>query len=145
MEAERNWENKMRWELEREMYFHKNGISGIEVKNLKEEGHEVVSTLTVRDIEIQRQMQCNKIQNSRYKRRYRELYTIGIPEYLKKHYQKVYQKIIARFRCENEELSNGFWREQDENICRLCHSETETLDHLAINCIVEIRNSTRVS
>lgn len=75
----------------------------------------------------------------------RELYTIGIPEYLKKHYQKVFQKIIARFRCENEELSNGFWREQDENICRLCHSETETLDHLAINCIVEIRNSTRVS
>lgn len=31
------------------MYFRRNGMSGIEIKNLRKEGYEVVSTLTVRD------------------------------------------------------------------------------------------------
>lgn len=35
-------------------------MSGIEIKNLREEGHEVVSTLTVRDIEVQKQMQSKR-------------------------------------------------------------------------------------
>lgn len=36
-EIERNRENKMKLELEREMYFRRNEMSGIEVKNLREE------------------------------------------------------------------------------------------------------------
>lgn len=36
-EIERNRENKKKLELEREMYFRRNEMSGIEVKNLREE------------------------------------------------------------------------------------------------------------
>jgi len=72
-------------------------------------------------------MQYNKIQNSEYEIRYRELYTIGISEYLRKQWHKNFQKIIVKFRRENEELCNKFWREKDKNICKLCHIEIELI------------------
>jgi len=62
---------------------------------------------------------------------------IGIPEYLRKQGQKDFQKIIARFRCENEELRNKFWREQEK--------EVETLEHLATSCTEDTRNNKRIS
>lgn len=73
-----------------------------------------------------------------------KLYTIETPEYLRK--QKDFQKIIARFRCRNEEFRNKFWREQEKNMCRICQSKDKTVKHLvATNCIIEIRNSTRMN
>jgi len=53
-------------------------------------------------------VQYTKIQDSKYVTRYRELYTLGIPEYLSKRSHKDTQEIIARFRCENEKLCNRF-------------------------------------
>ena len=48
------------------------------------------------------------------------------------------KKIVARFRYSNGELSNRFWCEQEEENNWLCHNVTETLDHLATNCIAKI-------
>jgi len=55
-------------------------MSGIEIKRLKEESFKVIQKLSERDVEN--------------------------PEYLRKQGQKDFQKIIARFRCGNEELRN---------------------------------------
>jgi len=46
----------------------------------------------------------SSLRAQQYDIRYRELYSIGIPEYSRKQSQKDFQKIIARFRYENEEL-----------------------------------------
>jgi len=78
-----------------------------------------MNKLFERDLEIPKTSAYNKIQDSRYVIRYKELYTLGIPEYLRKQSHKNTQKIIARFRLGNEELRNKFWREQKTNTCRL--------------------------
>jgi len=95
------------------------GMSGIKVKNLREKEEEIINKLFEKDLEIQKQVQYNKIQDSRYIIRYRELYILGIPKYLRKQSHKDTQKIIVRFRCGNEELRNRFWRKHEINTCRL--------------------------
>jgi len=74
-EVEKNREAQNRWEIDREIYFRRNGMSEIEIKRLREESFEVVQKLSEGDAENQKQAQQNKIQDSRYDIRYRELYT----------------------------------------------------------------------
>lgn len=57
---EKNRENKNMWEADREIYFRKNRMSGIEVKRLREKGIEMVHKLFKRDVEIQKQIQHNR-------------------------------------------------------------------------------------
>lgn len=143
-EIERDKEDRNRWKEDREMYFRRNGMSGIEVKRLRDGEYEVINELIERDIENQRQIQQNRIQNSRYNTRYKKLITRGTPEYLRKQGKKDFQKVIARFRCGNEERRNKFWREQEKNKCRFCQNEAETLEHIAYNCVMETRDNTRM-
>jgi len=96
-----------------------------------------------KDLEIQEQVQYNKIQDFRYVIRHRKLYTLKIL-YLRKRSHKDPQKIIARFRRGSEELCNRSWREQKTNTYKLCQGEIETLEHLAINYIIGIKNNTTV-
>lgn len=48
----------------------------------------MIYKLSERDIKIQKQIQHNKIQNSRYDTRYIESYTMEISEYLRKRGQR---------------------------------------------------------
>lgn len=63
MEIEKDKQNETRWEMERKMFFRKNGMAGREIKKMKEKGINIISRLVERDIEIQRQMQFNRIQD----------------------------------------------------------------------------------
>lgn len=42
--------------------------------------------------------------------------------------------MVARFRCGNEERANRYWKEKEENKCRLCEQEEETIDYLIYRC-----------
>lgn len=43
-----------------------------------------------------------------------------------------------------KKFPNTFWHEQEKNKHKICQSEVKTLKYSAINCIVEIKNSTRI-
>lgn len=60
--------------------------------------------------------------------------------YLRKQGEKDYQKLIARFRCGREDLSNKLWRGQ-ENLCRYVGVKLKTSCNEY--CIVEIRSNTK--
>lgn len=44
------------------------------------------------------------------------------------------QKLIARFKCGNEERRNRYWKNDEENNCGLCTGNKETMEHLIGDC-----------
>lgn len=53
-----------------------------------------------------------------------------LPINLKKRCRGKESKVIARFRCENQERGNTFWKSEDEKKCKKCSQEVETIEHL---------------
>jgi hypothetical protein len=40
------------------------------------------------------------------------------------------RKMMARFRCGNEERENRYWMAGEERRCRMCYEERETIGHM---------------
>jgi hypothetical protein len=40
------------------------------------------------------------------------------------------RKMMARFRCENEEKDNRYWMEGEESRRRMCYEEREVIEHM---------------
>jgi hypothetical protein len=40
------------------------------------------------------------------------------------------RKMMAKFRCGNEERENRYWMKGEEKRCRICYEETETIKHM---------------
>jgi hypothetical protein len=57
--------------------------------------------------------------------------TEDVPVYLGKESAKE-RKMMARFRCGNEERENRYWME--ERMCRMCREERETIEHMWSGC-----------
>jgi hypothetical protein len=56
--------------------------------------------------------------------------TEEIPEYPGRESARE-RKMMARFRCENEERVNRYWVEEEERRCRMCYEERkETIEHM---------------
>lgn len=64
---------------------------------------EIGTMLRKADVKEQIKEQYERIANSKYNQRYRKLYTITKPIYLTAQYKGRDKKLIARFRCGNEE------------------------------------------
>jgi len=47
------------------------------------------------------------------------------------------QKMIARWRCDNEEERNGYWKMQEEKRCRIC-GVAEGIEHVMIHMRIKI-------
>lgn len=43
-------------------------------------------------------------------------------------------KLIARFRCGNEERGKDSWRTHRDRLCRICGTEEETINHMMTTC-----------
>jgi hypothetical protein len=43
-------------------------------------------------------------------------------------------KMMAGFRCGNEERGNRFWIEEEERRCRMCYEEKKTMAHMWNGC-----------
>lgn len=130
----RKEERRSRWEKEREAYYKRNGMDLEQVEKVREEEREIGIMLREADVKEQIEEQYERITNSRYNQRYRELYTITKPMYLTAQYKGRDQKLIARFRCGNEERRNKYWKNEQDKRCRLCMDTEESIDHLASNC-----------
>jgi hypothetical protein len=55
--------------------------------------------------------------------------TEEIPEYLGGD-SATERKMMARFRCENEEKDNRYWMEGEESRRRMCYEEREVIEHM---------------
>jgi hypothetical protein len=44
------------------------------------------------------------------------------------------RKVVARFRCGNEERENRYWTEEEERRCRMCYEERETIEQMLNGC-----------
>jgi hypothetical protein len=70
---------------------------------------------------------------SRYNRGYERCMTEDVPVYLGRESAKE-RKMMARFRCGNEERENRYWTEGEERTCRMCSEESETIEHMWSGC-----------
>jgi hypothetical protein len=59
--------------------------------------------------------------------------TEDVPVYLERENARE-RKMMARFRCGNEERENRYWTEEEERRCRMCHEERETIEHVWSGC-----------
>ena len=97
---------------------------------------DVIGEMKKRDKMVLEQEQKNKIDNSKYNKKYKHIITTDIPKYLHKE-SKRKQSIVARFRLGNEELSNRYW-EKDGRECRICdRAVEETIEHMLESCDIE--------
>jgi hypothetical protein len=69
------------------------------------------------------------------------VYTEEIPEYLGTKSARE-RKMMAIFRCGNEESKNKYWMKGEERRCRMCYEERETIEHMWNGCN-EIRERER--
>jgi len=61
-----------------------------------------------------------------------------MPDYLLKRGERGSQKIIARWRCGNEEERNGFWKTEEEKKCRICEVEEGYIEHIMSHTRIKI-------
>ncbi|XP_011881812.1 PREDICTED: uncharacterized protein LOC105569733 [Vollenhovia emeryi] len=96
------------------------------------------------DRKEQRTEQEKRIEEGRYCTRYKELRTEHIPKYLQKKYKGRDQRMIARYRCGNEEEGSKYWRKEEERVCRICGEKKETLEHLRSDCVETLRDDRNI-
>lgn len=74
----------------------------------------------------------NKIGNSKYNMRYKDIIAQGLLEYLGRKGWKRSQKIIARWRCGNEEERNKerYWKNEKGRRCLICEEREGTIQHI---------------
>ncbi|KAH0813723.1 hypothetical protein GEV33_009066 [Tenebrio molitor] len=72
-------------------------------------------------------------EETRYNREYERCMTEDVPVYLRRESAKE-RKMMARFRCGNEERENRYWTEEQERRCKMCREESETIEHMWSRC-----------
>jgi hypothetical protein len=97
MEETECWRKKNKEKKEREKYYQRSAYASEEVERLKAKG------------------QRQRIKEARYNRKYERCMIEEIPEHLGRE-----RKMMARFRCGNEERENRYWMEGEERRCRMC-------------------------
>jgi hypothetical protein len=89
--------------------------------------------LSERDRDTDKQEGRERISESTYNREYERCMTEDIPVYLGRESAKG-RKMMARFRCSNEERENRYCTEGEERRCRMCREESETVEHMWSGC-----------
>ena len=127
-------QSQSQYNQERMQYFNSLGLSEMEVENMRRAGKSVQEEGKTRDKDIFRQINREKIRDSKYNTRYRELVAERLPLYLRKYKKEIDIDIIAKLRCRNLERINKYWLKDEDKLCRLCKKERETLEHVVVNC-----------
>ncbi|XP_068914676.1 uncharacterized protein F23F12.8-like [Tenebrio molitor] len=120
-------------EKEREKYCRRNGYASEEVESVRAEGRWMCAELSERDRDTDKQERRERIRESRYNREYERCVTEDVPVYLGRESTKE-RKMMAKFRCGNEERENKYWMEEEERMCRMCREERETIEHMWRGC-----------
>ncbi|KAJ3635039.1 hypothetical protein MTP99_007976 [Tenebrio molitor] len=101
-------------EKEGEKYCRRNGYASEEVERVRAEGRWMCAELSDRDRDTDKQERRERIRESRYNREYERCVAEDVPVYLGKERAKE-RKMMARFRCGNEERENR--RERGSSTC----------------------------
>jgi len=121
----------------KEILYRQNGFSTEGIKDLKERGGDVKEVIRRNERDMMGQWLEQKIRESNYNDRYKNSTSIGIPDYLRKG-ERGSQKIIARWRCENEEEKNRFWKTEEEKKCRICAMGEGRIEHIMSHTRIKI-------
>ena len=116
-------ENKTELEETRRKFFEKRGWSRQEVERRLEEGEEIWGEMTQRGIDIERQENRIKIEESRFAKEVKKIINTGeIPEYIgnNRKNKKGEMEITGRFRLEGENRSSRYWMKEDDKLCSIC-------------------------
>jgi len=76
-----------------------------------------------------------RIRESNHNDRYKNSTSIGMPDYLQKRGERGSQKVIARWRCGNEEERNGFWKTEEKK--KMPHMQSGRRMYRAHNVLYE--------
>jgi hypothetical protein len=121
-EKRKNTEKK-----EREKYYQRYGFAIEKVERLRAKGRWMNAGLSERDKDTDKQERRERIKESRCNRKYSyfaKCMTEENPQHLGRDSERE-RKMMARFRCGNEERENRYWMEGDERRCRMCYEERE--------------------
>ncbi|KAJ3656884.1 hypothetical protein Zmor_015929 [Zophobas morio] len=118
---------------ERDKYYEGKGYACEEIERMREMGRSMKEELSVRDKDIDKQEPRSRISESRYNAEYRKLVKDEVPKYTRRESIKE-KRLMARFRCGNEEEENNFWMDETDRRCRICWREGETIEHMLEGC-----------
>ena len=105
------------WAEERRVFCEGGGLSREWAKQCIEQGQDVSSMLTNRHIEVFQQLQSLAVAGLRYGR----VRPKCVPLYLKSSLPIETKRLVARFRCENEERCRDGWRQNKS--CRVTRGD----------------------
>lgn len=119
-----------KWAQDRRRFCESGGMSEATVKQRCELLENVEAEVTRTRIQAFEQGVERVLRN----RRYAAIRAAETPKYLKGTFRQA--KLVARFRCENEEWGNIRWR--GDGTCRICGNGPDTLEHQSTTCAVYI-------
>lgn len=115
----------------RERFYRENGYSTEVIKSLRERKMNVVCVVGERERERLGQWLEGKIEKTKYNESYKEIKVVGLLKYLRIKGIKGSQKLIARWRCGNEEEKNKYWLTEEKRRCLICREVEGAIEHLS--------------
>jgi hypothetical protein len=112
LKRKKNMEKKVR-----KKFYQRNGYASEEAERLRAKGRWMNVELSERDKDTNKQGRREN-KEFRYNRKYERCMTEEIPKYLGRESAKE-RKMMARFRCGNEERENRYWTEEEERRWRM--------------------------
>lgn len=134
----RNWKDQ--YGKEKVRYYNRNGwgIEAIEIND--REDRKLEKELLLKEKDIQRQMDENKIRGARYNIRYKDILSedSGL-KYLRKEHRRKEMKgieirVLVRTRCGNMEECNKYWLNEESRLCILCGKGWDNWVHYVKEC-----------
>jgi hypothetical protein len=126
-EKKKNTEKK-----EIEKYHQRNGNASEEVERLRAK-ERWMNAVSERDRDTESKRESKNPDTTESMRKFRSTWRERVQEK---------KKIMARFRCGNEERENRYWMEGEKRRCRMCCEEREAIENMWIGCS-EIRERER--
>ncbi|KAJ3656992.1 hypothetical protein Zmor_016028 [Zophobas morio] len=132
LETNKKGRRKHVW-IERDKYYEGKGYACEEIGRMREMERGMKEELSVRDKDMDKQERRSRISESRYNAEYRKIVKDEVRKYT--HRESIKEKrMMARFRCGNEEKENNFWMDETDRKCRICWREGETIEHMLEGC-----------
>jgi hypothetical protein len=114
-------------------YYQRNEYASEEVGRLRAIGRWMNVELSETDKDTDKQERRERIKKSRYNREYERCRSEEILENLERENARE-RKMMARFRCGNEERENKYWMEEEERRYRMWYEEREMIEHMWNGC-----------
>ena len=122
------------YSVEREKYYNNAGFSYMFIREQLLQNRNVENEVYKRKFDIEEQISCTKINESKYNRRYKEIVCNALSKYLHNNNGGKFMSILARVRCGNFENANKYWLGEKERLCTLCGADWGTFDHYLEEC-----------